>query len=113
MGITTRTSAAITMSASTAFADELFLNTTDSTTAPSIAASSSAPPIATQASISSTSKEDLIYDFDVTVDSHNLFEVIAAAVTSYAGQTADQPKDIVFTIQQTDKTSGLKIKFHL
>jgi hypothetical protein len=97
MGITSRINPAITMSASTAFMDDFF-NTTEST-----------PNLSTQISESSLpeekSKEDFILDFDVTVESHNLFEVIAAAVTSYATQSASPPKNIVFTIQQTDKKS--------
>ena len=97
MGITSRINPAITMSASTAFMDDFF-NTTESP-----------PNLFTQISESSLpaekSTEDFVVDFDLTVESHNLFEVIAAAVTSYATQSASQPKDIIFTIQQTDKKS--------
>ena len=96
MGITSRINPAITMSASTAFLDEIF-NTTEST--PKVSSDDAT------VEVNEKPQEDFIYDLDVTVDSHNLFEVIAAAVTSYESQAASEPKDIIFTIQQTDNKS--------
>ena len=97
MGVTSRINPAITMSASTAFLDDVF-NTTEST--PQLSPSVASLDVETE-----KPREDFVYDFDVTVESHNLFEVIAAAVTSYESQAATEIKDIVFTIQQTDNRS--------
>ncbi len=74
------------MSAASAFADELF-NTTES----SLGGGGGSPQVFTESTpveVEEKPSEEFIYDFDVTVESRNLFEVIAAAVTSYESQVS-------------------------
>jgi hypothetical protein len=72
------------MSAASAFADELF-NTTESSLG------GGSPQVFTESTpveVEEKPSEEFIYDFDVTVESRNLFEVIAAAVTTYESQVS-------------------------
>jgi len=106
IGITSRINPAITMSASTAFMEDSIFNATEST-----------PLSFTQQSIDTSvenhTKEDFVLDFDVTVEDHNLLEVISAAVSSYTTQSTALPKDIIFTIQKTENASDPMIMIQM
>lgn len=88
---TSRSNAAITMSASTAFEEENFFQPTENSLS-----------VTLKPTLDDDASGEVVLDFNVTVNDNNLFQVVSSAVSTYINPMQHKPEKIIFTVEKTE-----------